>query len=45
MTHAEAINIIHSGGSCVRLLIRRGNRISHLHSEDVFHGTYNYEPQ
>ncbi|XP_025200491.1 membrane-associated guanylate kinase, WW and PDZ domain-containing protein 1 isoform X3 [Melanaphis sacchari] len=34
MTHAEAIEIIHSGGSCVRLLIRRGTRVPQLPSEE-----------
>lgn len=42
MTHAEAIEIIHSGGSCVRLLIRRGTRVPQLPSEGNFLYIYNY---
>lgn len=45
MTHAEAIEIIHSGGSCVRLLIRRSIRLSHLSPEGNFRGAYNLETQ
>lgn len=47
MTHADAINIIHSGGSCVRLLIRRSTKISHLSLEETcsYHDPYNFETQ
>jgi len=45
ITHTEAIEIIHSGGSCVRLLIRRGTRVPHLPSEGNFHGGYHLEAQ
>lgn len=41
MTHTEAIEIIHSGGSCVRLLIRRGTRVPQLPSEGNFYGAFN----
>lgn len=40
MTHAEAIEIIQSGGLCVRLLIRRGTRVPQLPSEGIFYGAY-----
>lgn len=47
MTHADAINIIHGGGSCVRLLIRRSTRISHLPLDEAcsFHDPYNFGTQ
>jgi len=45
MTHAEAIEIIHSGGSCVRLLIRRGTRVPQLPSEGNFYGAFNIKAQ
>lgn len=40
MTHAEAIEIIHSGGPCVRLLIRRGTRVPQLPSEGKYCSAY-----
>lgn len=45
MTHSEAIEIIHSGGSRVRLLIRRGTRVQQIPSEGNFLGAYNSKAQ
>ncbi|XP_050527687.1 membrane-associated guanylate kinase, WW and PDZ domain-containing protein 1 [Daktulosphaira vitifoliae] len=42
MTHSEAIDIIHSGGSYVRLLIRRSTKVTQLSSEsNGFYDTRN----